>query len=279
MAFQPFGYPFEIRSTSSAAGVKAAIRKAATSWFDGKNGARGWIIGPFMCLWFSAYDQYGPMVLASIVEDRSGTRIRGRAGSDLNGMIVLVLFGPIAAAGILQMLASGGLTGWRAVLIGGLVLLMPLGLWWAHADRREADPLVRFLHKVTPGAGQTTRRTGRVRQAASHLSLNLCGDNLADPVTDESIERALMRVGARGFVVLAAAPEVYIQAASENGHDFLIEHRDGSAQRHFKAIRARPLRKSVLSDRFSFDEVVDALTAYAAGTAMPRYMIWTPTSV
>ena len=54
MTFQPFGYRFEITSELTPTEAKAAIRSKKTTVFDVKNGARGWIVGPFICLWFSA---------------------------------------------------------------------------------------------------------------------------------------------------------------------------------------------------------------------------------
>jgi hypothetical protein len=32
--------------------------------------------------------------------------------------------------------------------MGGLTLGAPLAFWWAHKDRHQADPLVRFLEKT-----------------------------------------------------------------------------------------------------------------------------------
>lgn len=80
MDFQPFGYRFEIISHLSAANTKKAIRDKKTGLFDAKNGARGWVAGPFICLWFSAFDRYGPMLVGLISSENFGARVRGRAG-------------------------------------------------------------------------------------------------------------------------------------------------------------------------------------------------------
>jgi len=280
MAFQPLGYGFEIRSRAAPAAVKSAIRSAATGWFDTKNGARGWIVGPFMCLWFSAFDRYGPMVLARISRDGRGTRISGRAGSDLNGMILLVLIGPFLVPMMVELIASGAVSGWRAVLLGGVAVMIPVSLWWAHKDRGEAQPLVRFLTKVVPeqGAGEPSAR--RAARVAKNLTLSLSGDDLHTPVTIDAIEATLLRVGAGGFLVLAAAPEAYIQTASHDGGEFIIERRDGDYTRHFTASRPGFARKSRRGgDTFTFDETLDVLAAYATDTSMPGWVFWKPASI
>src|SRR5947207_232306 len=95
MAFQPFGFRFEIQSQMPPSQTKAAIRPRLKKWFDVQNGARGWIIGPFICLWFYAFNRSGPMLLGRMSSDGFTTRISGRAGSDLNGMAwftIIIIF-------------------------------------------------------------------------------------------------------------------------------------------------------------------------------------------
>ena len=77
MPFEPIGYRFEVRSPRPPAEVKTGIRSRKKGWFDVKSGARGWIAGPFICLWFSAFDEAGPMLLGIISRDGAGTRVRG----------------------------------------------------------------------------------------------------------------------------------------------------------------------------------------------------------
>ncbi|AOL93533.1 hypothetical protein [Porphyrobacter sp. LM 6] len=149
MAFQPFGFRFEISSSLPTAKAKAAIRSKKTSIFDAKNGARGWIAGPFICLWFSAFDRYGPMLFGLISADNFGTRVRGRAGSDLNGVLMFTLLIPLMAWVVYKMISEGQATGRQLVVIG-LVFLVggPLIYWSAHRERKDAEPLVRFLRKT-----------------------------------------------------------------------------------------------------------------------------------
>jgi hypothetical protein len=99
MAFQPFGYRFDL-----------AIRAKRKGWFASKTGARGWMIGPLLCLWWDPYDKQGPMLIGWLSEDGFGTRIIGRAGSDLNGMLLFVVIYPFLAWIFFQMARNGGMT-------------------------------------------------------------------------------------------------------------------------------------------------------------------------
>lgn len=137
--------------------VKAKIRARTKPWFDAKNGARGWIAGPFICLWWTALNPYGPMLIGWIAQEGTGTRITGRAGHDLNGTIVLVLAG-IAAGPIgwsLVLMGQASLTG--VLLFSGFYgALVVLVLWTRSFYHREAGPLFRFLQNaVTPKARRT----------------------------------------------------------------------------------------------------------------------------
>ena len=129
MAFQPFGYRFEVRSPSLPSDAKAAIRSRKKAWFDPKSGARGWVAGPFICLWFSAFDKHGPMLFGMITQDNMGTRVRGRAGSDLNGVLMFSLLIPLMAF-LTVKLAEDGATSIGQWLVFAVVFLVggPLGV-------------------------------------------------------------------------------------------------------------------------------------------------------
>jgi hypothetical protein len=135
VTFQPFGYRFEVKSPSLPSDVKTAIRSRKKGWFDPKNGARGWIIGPFICLWFSAFDRYGPMLFGRISRADVGTSIAGHAGSDLNGLALFTGLLPLTALLLYQMVSADDYTSNQLVVIGGLILLSPLVFWWSHKDR------------------------------------------------------------------------------------------------------------------------------------------------
>src|SRR3546814_6101180 len=87
--------------------VKIAIKSRKKGWFDAKNGARGWIVGPLICLWFSAFDQYGPMLFGVISSDAAGSRVRGRAGSDLNGVVMFSLLIPFMIFIVYKLISQG----------------------------------------------------------------------------------------------------------------------------------------------------------------------------
>lgn len=146
---QPLGYPFEVRSPKSVTEIKAAIRSKTQGWFDAKNGARGWIIGPLMCLWWTALNPRGPMLIARIGADGHGTLITGRAGSDLNGIAALLLVAAVLPYLTYQMIVERQATTTALIAIAILLGLgVPLTLWFAHKDRHDADPLVNFLRRT-----------------------------------------------------------------------------------------------------------------------------------
>ena len=82
-----------------------------------------------------------------ISDDGFGSRIRGRAGADINGLVMYLLIVPLLLVILYQIDRTAGATTGQIVVIGGLALAAPLFLWWAHKARREAEPLVRFLRK------------------------------------------------------------------------------------------------------------------------------------
>lgn len=157
MAFQPLGERFEIRSPLAPAEARAAIRTQWRGWFAQAEGPRGWIIGPFLCLWNSAFNRYGPLALARIGADASGgTRITGRAGSDLNGTLFLLVLIAVMLAMVAQMIAEGA--GRFALVVGVLASLFPLSLWLANKDRHDDRPLVAFLRRTLADRSERASR-------------------------------------------------------------------------------------------------------------------------
>lgn len=279
MAFQPFGYRFEIASPMPPANAKAAIRSRKKGWFDSKNGARGWFVGPYICLWNSAFDRYGPMLFGRVARDSFGTRISGRAGSDLNGLALYLLLVPLLAFFLYQMIISGEATGNQILVIGGLVLLTPLLLWWSHKDRREAEPLVRFLKDALSANALGQAEAKRIR-FAREFEMNVSGDRAASPITGDSIYDALLATGISDFVILASEPEIYIQTlGAEAG--FVIEKREGDPNHHFRAIRrdGTQFPNPDGASHFSFEETWEALAAYVSESPMPTFIDWEPMTV
>ena len=276
MPFQPFGYRVEITSPLAPADFRAAIRSGWKGWFDPKTGARGWIVGPLICLWFSAFDQYGPMLFGLISSDGQGTRLRGRAGSDLNGIAMCTLLFPLLAFCIYQMVADGSAS--TEVLVLALVLLVgaPFIYWSAHKERREAEPLIRFLrHAVTP-VGRSLRSTSAGVRIQPGFILTSGEESRESAATSDGIHQALLGSGRGDVVILAAAPESYIQTVwSDAG--FILEKREGDRLHHFRASRRGsatfpPASASV----FTFEETLSAFMAYASGAPAPGFVKWEP---
>lgn len=273
MAFEPFGYAFEIRSSSRPAETKAAIRSGLKGWLDQTNGARGWIIGPFICLWFSAYDRHGPMLLGRFERTELGTRIKGRAGSDLNGLLVLAVLLPFLAYMLWAVIAGGAAT---PLLIGKLAVFLLLGVvafWWAHKDRREAEPLVRFLEDALTSSGKTRRAKAAALEMSANFTLEIDGDPIKGAITAEAIHDALLALGESSFLVLASAPETYIQTACKDA-GYILEKRDGECARHFIASRQGLASAGVDDARFTFEELHEAFLAYASGAPTPSFIRW-----
>ncbi len=237
MAFQPFGYPFDISSPLSPADLRKSIRSRSRDWFDMKDGARGWVVGPVVCLWFSAFDRHGPMLLGWISRNTWGTRIAGRAGSDLNGLLLLAALTPFTVFCLFMLASSGGSRSLeRAVFAGGIyALICGIVLWAKHAFRREAEPLVRFLGDAATKTSPSRQAPPTAEASFSGWVLTVSGEDHTGDVTPDTIREALLGIGPDGFAVLASAPEIYLQTAWQDG-GFIIEKRDGdeaviSAQR------------------------------------------------
>lgn len=278
MSFQPFGYRFEISSPMRSSELKAVIRSRKKRWRDRSKGARGWIAGPFLCLWFSSLNREGPMLFGFISEDGSRTRVRGRAGSDLNGnalLTILILLWMLF--GFLPMLADNSAPGRKLLVISLLMLVaMPWFYWSAHKDRRQAEPLVRFLQDAVTEAGRTRRsRSERVRIPDGFRLIRTDGGQ-GTVATSADMYQALLELGANDLVVLESSPGACVQAAFDDGGYVLgMQQRNGS--RRYRAIRRRPASAPAAfadSSTFTFDEALSAFLAYGCGTEAPEFMKW-----
>lgn len=277
MAFQPFGYPFDISSPLSPSDLRKSIRFRSKDWFDMKDGARGWVAGPVVCLWFSAFDRHGPMLLGWISRNTWGTRIAGRAGSDLNGLLLLVALTPLMVFCLFMVASTGGSRSLEgAVFAGGFyALICVIVLWAKHMFRREAEPLVRFLRDAATKSSPARQVQPTAGANFSGLVLTVSGKDRAGDVTPDTIHEALLGIGLDGFAVLASAPEIYLQTAWQDG-GFIIEMRDGDEARHFRAARSdRPVGSKDRSRlTFTFEEVLAVFIAYASGTPTPASVTW-----
>ena len=272
MGFQPFGYRFEVTSNLNPANAKKAIRAKKTDMFDAKNGARGWVVGPFICLWFSAFDRYGPMLFGLISAHNFGTRVQGRAGSDLNGVLMFTLLIPVTAWLVLMMISEGQSSTEQLLWIGLIFLVGgPLLYWSAHKDRKDAEPLVRFLRKTLSPAPGPLRSAICATDKRGNARLIINGDHLEGQLTSETIEDALMRVGNGDFLIIETNTQNYIQTTSKEGA-FILETREGGPAQHFRAVRVG----QSADDRFTFEEIQETLTAYVSGGDMPGFIRWQP---
>lgn len=275
MAFQPFGYHVLIQSRMPLVDAKLAIKRRKKGWFDPKNGARGWILGPFICLWWSGINSQGPMMLGILTGDSRSSQLKARAGSDLNGTI-WVTFLTIMILPILISQADQWPQNIQQFVLVGLVfgLGVPLTLWMASKDKREAEPLVKFMRDVLTPERKASRKARQSVSISKKLKIDLSGDVLKGRMTANRLHDSLLDVGPHGFLILSAAPDVYIQTAFKNG-GYVIEERKGGSM-HFEALRADDdtASESIPHNIFTFDEVYQTLLAFATDAPTPDFLRW-----
>ncbi|HEY0112639.1 MAG TPA: hypothetical protein VGB59_05740 [Allosphingosinicella sp.] len=256
----------------ATADAKAAIRRKKKSLLAGEDGPRGWIVGPVMCLWRTALSSHGPMVFAWISREGEGTRIIGRAGSDLNGIVGLLLLTPAMMLLMSLALLQGQATTGLILLYGGLLLVgFPLTLWMAHKDRREADPLVNFIRRtIQPAARSPSKRAAAVRPPTAKLILDGASKGY---VSEAELHESLWSLGQGEFLILERALESYMQVLVEED-SFILEKREGSSKRHFRAeLQRTELEASPLLDA-STARLVTLMTDYFHGRSTANDLKW-----
>lgn len=272
MGFQPFGYSFETTTSLPLAKAKAAIRSKKTGIFDAKNGARGWIVGPFICLWFSAFDRFGPMLFGLISANGSGTRVHGRAGSDLNGVLLFTLLIPLTAWLVFKMVSEGQAPD-RQLLVIALVFLVggPLIFWSAHKERKNAEPLVWFLRKALEQPDARSKSTLSSRKTLNGLRLILNGETYEGPVTEADVQNLLLQVGNQDFMIIESTEQDYLQTLNCDG-TYILEMRKGGPGEHYQIVRSGEATHDLENDRFTFVEVNAAMASYLSGESLPSSM-------
>lgn len=268
MAFEPFGYRFEVTTLASPEVVKDAIRKKKVGWYHPAKAARGWIIGPFICLWNDPWDRYGPVLLARISASDLGTRIGGRAGSNTTGVLLFLLILSLMGVAALHGLLSGdGFAGASPVFAGLLLVGTPTILWMADRDKCQADPLVRFIRKALgPNKGIDILQAGST-PIATGARLLVDGVPAKDALTGITILDALRGVPNGAVVIVEFARETYLQTIFQ-GEGFLIERRDGDESTQCLAKRVNG------DDDLSLGEAYQLFEAYAERTAIPSFVKW-----
>jgi len=171
--------------------------------------------------------------------------------------------------------AGQGTTTWAVGWGGFLLLALGLTVWWGHADRREAEPLVRFLTDVVTVSGQSARMKRLLLDAAFDITLDVDGCRQRGPVTATTLYDGLLEMADGGVLILERRSEVYMQATARDG-GFVVEKREGGRREHFRAVRSGI--PPIGGDRtlFSFEETVDACLNYATDGAVSGTVGWEP---
>lgn len=269
MLFRPFGDPFDIASPLTPERLKSAIRARKRSWFEANPGARGWIAGPFLCLWLSAFDRYGPMLIGRISSDGAGARVTGLAGSDLNGLVSILLVMPIGLFALWMLVLQQGL-GIRVLLVSGFLIgLLVVNLWFRHADRKQAEPLLRFLRDTASLGGRSGAADPPLRAG---IEMDVSGLLSKGDVTATSVREALGGLGEGDTLILSLAAERYIQVLGRNGA-FVVEKREGDGERHFRAEPLAP-RGAGRSGNIPFDDALAVLIAWASTSPASEPVQW-----
>lgn len=169
--------------------------------------------------------------------------------------------------------AAGDYTSIRLIIFFSIATL--LVLWGSHKDRRQAEPLVRFLRDTVTIAGRNFISKFSGEPLSKALTLKVTGDDWNGLITSEAIHDALLALGEGSFVILASGPENYIQTAFQDG-GYRLEKREGSKEQHFEA-RGRSVASTANNDAnfaLTFEEVRDAFMAYASVGSMPPSITW-----
>lgn len=267
MPFEPFGVRFDIATPLLPPEAKAAIRRRKKGWFASKHGARGWIVGPLICLWLSAFDSQGPMLFGRIAEDGIGTRISGRAGSDLNGVLAYLLLVPALAYFLFDMIMSGAWEWQQLLIIGGLIAASPFLLWWSHKDRKAAEPLVRFVEQAVDVSRNIKQPRFSTAELPSAMTLEVNGEQLGLPLTAHHIHRTLLDLDVDDFALLEVSEDNYVFAARNADDAFEVEWGDGDPLKRFHLARDG-------GENIPLEDVLAVFMAYASGTDMPPALSW-----
>ncbi len=274
MPFQPFGYRFEVRSELSPDAVKAAIRSRKKGWFDLKNGARGWIVGSFIYLWWTAWGGSAVLIGWSS-KDTFGTRVSGRAGHMIAGMLLLLVPSPFFI--VCYMLATGDYTLENLAILLGVFALFAFITSVFGIDQHDADPLVRFLRNTIEKPEGHPRAKPVALPDASKLSKSLTledsGSVLDGPVTPALVRDTLQDVASDGFVILSSQEERYVQTVPQLD-GYVVEKRDGDDAHHYRAARRGSSDKQ---DVFTLEETLAIFLACGSGAPMPSFVEWKKT--
>lgn len=236
VTFQPFGYHFELHSPMTPTAAKTAIRAKLSHWFTVTDSPHGFIIGPVIYLRFSAYDLYGPMVLALLKRDGLRSRMTGRAGADLSATLVLLVLIPsymgLLVFSVAQFFLEDFDGGHAFLLIFWLGVI--LSVWFGRDDRHGSDLLLKFLRCTVVGPEAPPVRKSPAIEVASGATLELNDEGGEPLIYEHDLVEKLSGLASGEFATLAFEPERFTQVMVGYNH-FIIEKREGSADKHYAA--------------------------------------------
>jgi hypothetical protein len=214
------------------------------------------------------------MAFAWISSDRTGSRISGRAGSDLNGVLMTLILALLLVFVLIQMIAERAATLSQMFIIGGLVLVgVPLTLWVGHKDRREADPLVSFFRRVAKSQTGVEASSVNLSTKRHSIEVEVSGLHWASEISDKELFEALAGLAANDFIVLAKEDERYMQVAS-TPNAFVMEKREGNADLHFQAKLPKGEADGSADYDASLRRAFEALSAFTKGHQPDRDLDW-----
>jgi hypothetical protein len=181
---------------------------------------------------------------------------------------MLLLFVPVMIAVILGMSVTEPVPVAPLILCGALLMFgIPLTLWIAHKDRRNAAPLVRFLVNSLATGKPPRRPKYRGPAFTRKLRLDLGGETVKADATAEAVHEALLDIADHGFVLLNQSDTEFIQS-EEGGRGYYIELR--------AAGRGLMRGYSEHGEALDFEEALAAFVAFGTRGAMPASIRWKP---
>lgn len=239
---------FTIDCTGNADEARAAIRAGLSKWLAEKDGPRGWVAGPFMCLWRTALLNDNT-VYALILRRGWQARIVGVTLDDIALALALLL--PVGLLGwLIPWTIAGQLFALGTVLLGILAVgAIALVIHWPRGTRE--DRTIVFLRRAAggltmePGSEEPLPDYSRTPRQAK---LTIGSNGPVEGPTAANIRSAFseMDAGVAEYLILESGAEHFVQCRPED-HGYVVEWRDGGAERHFVARRPNELAEPLSS--------------------------------
>lgn len=276
MSFEPFGYRIDLSSPYSLTETQARLRAGLKPLLEPRSGARGWVLGPLFCLWFTALSRSGPMVFGIISQQGGQTRLSGRAGSDLNGIAFMTLWACMAIAALLGVIRKEN-TGFDDPLLLAVILFggLPLLWWTAHRDRRQAEPIVCYMRDAVALSGASLRAQSRAVTVVPGLAVSVGGQKLIDPVTPDLLHDLLIGVGPTSALKVETVTSAYLHVTFGGG-DYAIAKAEAHQGPPLYAVHksTEAARRAISRDVFTFEEAREIVMSYASSAPDPAFLEW-----